>query len=262
MNEEQFTDLAVRCQAGEEGAAEQLLRLAFVPVSYQCGRILTDAQEAGNLTAQIMAELSAKLPALPNPANFQKWMQHLIASHCAQTLARLRWEEPEAAVQVQMPELSGGLLDEFQTAGAVSDMLAALPDDERLCAFLHFCGGMSLMAISRGIEMDEDSVRRNLDAAQAAVRQRLAELRSSGVKLLGLGPISMLLHTDMMAAIDPADADALLYATDEEETDEDLQEPEIPEEKPKAAGMGWYVACFILLILNAASVFGIYLQLS
>lgn len=261
MNDEQFTELAIRYQAGEEGAAEQLLRLAFVPVAYQCGRILQDDTEAETLAGQILAELSEKLPSLSNPANFRKWMQHLIASRCAEALVRRRWEEPDAEHVMQMPGISGALLDDEHTACAVADMVAALPDDERLCTFLHCCGGMSLQAISRGIDMDEDGVRRNLDGAQAAVRQRLTELRSAGVKLLGLGSLSMLLNAAMVASVNPEDADELLFGSSEPEEGENAPEPEPTEEKPQKGGKGWLIAFLILLLLNALTLYGVYLQL-
>lgn len=200
MNEKEFTTLAVRTQAGEEGARRSLLETAYSAVSFQCRLILRNAEEAEKITAEIMEMLNNELDSLDNPANFQKWMQKLIASKCSHALAYLRWytwAAEESADDAGGMVLNGKLIDEAETALYVTSLVEQLPDDERLCAVLYSCGEMSLQDIARHTDFSEDTVRIQLDLVKETIKSQLNQRREEGYTFIALGTMPIMLCAAM-----------------------------------------------------------------
>ena len=50
MNSQRFAQLASQAQAGDKSSLEQLLRLAYTPVFYQCHKLLQNDSAANLLT--------------------------------------------------------------------------------------------------------------------------------------------------------------------------------------------------------------------
>lgn len=212
MNTEQLTDLAVRTQAGDEGALLQLLAELYHTVFYQCRMILQDDAAAETLTREILSAVPEKAAAMENPGNVSKWVQRRVASRCSSVLTRMRWEDPEHYFLKEQPtvQLSGGLLDEEQTAHAVAQMAACLPEEQRICMVLHSCGGMSAAAIARAIEEPEETVANRLNQAKEFLKDDIREQKKQGVTFLGLAPLPILMQTDMEASRDEAAAQSFL----------------------------------------------------
>lgn len=55
MDSKQFAQLASQAQAGDKASLEQLLVLAYTPVSYQCRKLLQNNQAAADMTKKILS---------------------------------------------------------------------------------------------------------------------------------------------------------------------------------------------------------------
>lgn len=200
MDEKDFTTLAVRTQAGEAGARRSLLETAYSAVSFQCRLILRSTEESEKITAEIMEMLNNELDSLDNPANFQKWMQKLIASKCSHALAYLRWytwAADDSAAGTSKMTLNSKLVDEAETALYVTSLVEQLPDDERLCAVLYSCGEMALQDIARHTDFSEDTVRIQLNLAKDAIQSQLNQRKADGYTFIALGTMPIMLCTTM-----------------------------------------------------------------
>lgn len=209
MNSQLFTDLAVKAQAEDEEAREQLLLEAFQPVYFLCRHILLNESMAWQVTQNILMTINSGIDAMDNPGRMVRWIQKLVASRCSQTLARLRWEEGKSA-GFQELHLPGKLLDEDQTARAVLDIICMLPEDQRVCILLYFAGGMPVKGIERHTGMTDATIRSYLEKAQLTIKDQVRVCKMQGYTFLGIAPLSVLMQTVMLLDRDEKKASAMV----------------------------------------------------
>jgi len=71
MNSQRYTKLASQAQAGDQSSLEQLLILAYTPVSYLCRKLLQNGQRAKDMTKAVLQQVPSQLHTLKNPESFE-----------------------------------------------------------------------------------------------------------------------------------------------------------------------------------------------
>lgn len=207
MNSERFAELASQAQAGDRASMEQLLLLAYTPVSYQCRKLLQNNRAAEDMTKVILQSVPSQLHTLNNPELFEKWLGSLTAKRCMRVLNQQTTEKNPPPKKVDIP---GEYLDERETAMVVDQIVDTLPDGPRICITLYCCCGIPANGIARLTGFTESAVKTHLGRAQALINGRLQKMYQQGVRFASVTSLPELLGIVMFTPRNPKAASALV----------------------------------------------------
>lgn len=207
MNSQRFTQLASQAQAGDKASLEQLLLLAYTPVSYQCRKLLQNDQSAKNITKKILKQIPARLETLKNPELFENWLGSLTAKQCMQALHQ---QTSEQTAQSKQPHIPGDHLDEREMAMVVDQIVDTLPDGPRICLTLYCCCKIPAGNIAKVTGFAEADIKTHLSQAQAHINAELKKLAQQGIRFASVTSIPELLQMAMYTPRNPKAAAALV----------------------------------------------------
>ena len=210
MNRELFADLALRSQTGNRAAMEQLLLLAYAPVSSLCRKLLQNSRTARMMTREILTLIYTNLDSLTDPGEFESWIRRLTAARCMQALEELPPEDVEAQDVPNNVQIPRQTLDEYQTALAVQQMADLLPEQTRLPLLLYCCGGIEIEGIARLTHTTEDLVLEHLSRAQDNINKQLRKFHKMGIRFARITSLPELLCTSLYLGASPAVAEFMV----------------------------------------------------
>ena len=216
MEKEQLIELVKKSQAGDPAAIEALLENAYTSVSYQCRKLLKNAQDAEDVTQEVLLTLYKKLDTLQEPAAFWGWLNRITANRCMNALSRthldLSFLEDEDGHSVMddvenedeqlVPEAA---LDNAETARMIGEIVDELPPAQKMCTLLFYYDEMSVREISEITGASENTVKSRLNYARKAIKTRVLDYEKQGIKLYQISPISLLLYFLRKEAAESAD---------------------------------------------------------
>lgn len=209
MDSKQFAQLASQAQAGDKASLEQLLVLAYTPVSYQCRKLLQNNQAAADMTKKILQRIPDQLHTLKQPELFEKWLGSLTARYC---MGALRRQTEKKNPPPKKPDLHDSNLDPQETALVVDQIVDSLPDDLRICIALYCCCNLPVSGIARLTGFAESDVQAHLARGQARIKGQLQKLHQQGVRFASVGPLPGMLQTAMYASGNSKAASAMVHS--------------------------------------------------
>lgn len=217
MDNSRLEALVKKSQKGDTGAIEELLRISYTPVSYQCRRFLKTGQDAEDMTQEILLLLYTKLDTLKEPAAYWGWLGRMTANRCKNALTRTQENLPlledgdgnsildvmENEDRQTIPEEA---FDNAETARMIGGIVDALPDAQRDCILLYYYDEMSIKEIAGVTGTSENTVKSRLNYARRTIRENvLAYEKEQGIRLHSLAPIPLLLYFLRMSAEESVD---------------------------------------------------------
>lgn len=219
MEKEQLIALVEESQSGNKEAMERLLRYAHTSVSYQCRKMLNNAQDAEDMTQEVLVTIYTKLDTLHEPAAFHKWVARITSSRCINALHRTHVEcqfaedEEGHSILDTLEELDEQVIpdkaiDNAETVRMIEQIVGSLPDLQRAATLMFYYNEMSVKEIARTMEVSENTVKSRLNYARKAIKEKVLDYEKQGVKLYGLSPLPFLLYFLRLAAQKNADKEA------------------------------------------------------
>ena len=202
MNSDICIQLVVQSRSGSRKAMLHLLRLAHTPVSYLCRKLISNQMASEIMTRQVLSAIPRQLPALNDPAEFEKWVSRIAASRCMQSLSQIERPARDDS-ELIMPEVPAGNLDTLQTAKLVEQLVDLLPEEPRLCLLLYSCAGLRLKGISQLTGFPEAAVLDYLNQAQKTINGQLRQYHKNGVHFDPIPALSTLVRTAMYSTANP-----------------------------------------------------------
>lgn len=222
MENKEITALIKKSQRGDAAAMEELLRAAYVLVSYQCRRFLKTGADAEDMTQEVLLLLYTKLDTLKEPAAFWGWLGRLTANRCKNALTRTHADLPiledgegnsvldavESGDRTAVPEEA---FDNAETARMIGGIVDALPEAQRDCVLLYYYDEMSVKEIAEVLGASENTVKSRLNYARKTIKENVLDYeKKQGIRLHSLAPIPLLyyfLHMDAQACADAGKAE-------------------------------------------------------
>lgn len=212
MDNIDITGLVRKCQSGDQSAMEELLRAAYVPVSYQCRRFLKTGADAEDMTQEILLLIYTKIGTLNEPAAFWGWLGRMTANRCKNALTRTHEDLPvledeegnsvldsiENEDRQTVPEEA---FDNAETARMIGGIVDALPEAQRDCVLLYYYDEMSVKEIAEVLGASENTVKSRLNYARKTIKENVLDYeKKQGIRLHSLAPIPLLLYFLRMEA--------------------------------------------------------------
>ena len=219
MEKEQLIALVRKSQSGDAAAIEKLLTFAHASVSYQCRKMLTNEQDAEDMTQEVLVTIYTKLDTLQEPAAFHKWVNQITASRCINALNRTHVEyqfaedEEGHSILDTLEELDEQMIpdkaiDNAETVRMIGEIVEGLPDVQRAATLMFYFSEMSVKEIAQAMHVSENTVKSRLNYARKAIKEKVLDYEKQGIKLYGLSPLPYLLYFLRLAARSSADRKA------------------------------------------------------
>lgn len=211
MEKEKLIALVKKSQSGDAEAMEELLQFAHTSVSYQCRKMLKNAQDAEDMTQEVLVTIYTKLDTLQDPAAFQKWANQITASRCINALNRSRVEyqfaedEEGHSILDNLEDLDAQripdkVIDNAETARMIGQIVENLPDAQRAATLMFYYDEMSVKEIAMAMGVSENTVKSRLNYARKTIKDQVLDYEKQGIKLYGLSPLPFLLYFLRLAA--------------------------------------------------------------
>ena len=219
MEKEQLITLVKKSQSGDTVAIEKLLQYAHTSVSYQCRKMLSNEQDAEDMTQEVLVTIYTKLDTLQEPAAFHKWVNQITSSRCINALNRTHVEyqfaedEEGHSILDTLEELDEQVIpdkaiDNAETVRMIEEIVGSLPDVQRAATLMFYYNEMSVKEIAQAMNVSENTVKSRLNYARKAIKEKVLDYEKQGVKLYGLSPLPFLLYFLRLAAQGSADKKA------------------------------------------------------
>jgi RNA polymerase sigma-70 factor (ECF subfamily) len=166
--------LALRCQAGEATAFEDLVALMERPLLYYATKLTGDVEWAIDVLQEVWLKAFRGIRGLKDPASLRPWLYriaHGIAiDHIRQHISRNRAEEAHVAELQDTADPSFTDID----AAAIHDALNVLDPKHREVLVLYFVEDFSLAEIAMVISCPEGTVKSRLHYAKRTMKEILS----------------------------------------------------------------------------------------
>lgn len=224
MEKEQMIELVRKSQAGDMDAMNELIRKAHTSVSYQCRKLLKNAQDAEDVTQEVMLTVYTKLGSLQEPAAFWGWLSRITANRCMNALSRthvdlqILEDEDGHSMLDDIENLDKQLvpdeaIDNAETRRMIWEIVGKLPEAQRMVTLLFYYDELSVKQIASIMGTSENTAKSRLNYARKALKDGVLDYeKKHGVKLHVLSPIPFLLYflrKEAEEGADPAAAQAM-----------------------------------------------------
>ena len=170
MEKEQLIALVRKSRSGDTESIEKLLQYAHTSVSYQCRKMLNNAQDAEDMTQEVLVTIYTKLDTLQEPAAFNKWVNQITATRCINALNRTHVEyqfaedEEGHSILDTLEELDEQVIpdkaiDNAETARMIEEIVEGLPDVQRAATLMFYYDEMSVKEIAKTMKVSENTVK-------------------------------------------------------------------------------------------------------
>ena len=173
-NRAQYEWMALRCQAGEPGAFEDLIAVMERPLLYYAMTLTGNADSALDVLQEVWIKALRGLRTLRDPSSLRSWlytMTHGIA------VDRIRKNySREQAEKVQFDEFQEAEEPSFaeEDAAAVHAALNQIGIHHREVLVLHFLEDLSLAEIAKVVGCSEGTVKSRIHYAKRAMKEILS----------------------------------------------------------------------------------------
>ena len=205
MDEQALLSLIERSRRGEPEAQDALVRSAQNRVYYHCKKMLKHEQDAQDATQDVLIAMLTNLDKLREPAAFWGWLNGITANRCRHLLSapHKEWQIPEDEDGSSMLDdletldaqtLPAEALERAETRRMMTELVDALPPDQRMTVLFYYYDEMSVGQIAEAMSVSEGTVKSRLNYARKAIRRGVEEAERRGdIKLHSVSPLLLLL---------------------------------------------------------------------
>ena len=147
--------------AEHAGVLERLYRAEYTGMVRLAYTLVGSNAEAEDLVQDSFVEVSRRLDEIRKPGAY---LRSAVVSRCRSALRRRR------VMAMHPPEPPAGLASD---AGELWDVLATLPEDQRIAVVLRYYGGYKASEIAKIVDMPGATVRSHLRRGLTALRKEL-----------------------------------------------------------------------------------------
>lgn len=199
----EMESLVLRARNRDEEAIAELYQATCTKAFYVAKSICRDESEAQDVLQDSYYKAFRDLDRLQNPAVFPAWVSRIVANQAKDRLkarksvvlfseletdseAPLEFEDDRPAFR---PD---DWVDRNEVRRLVQEVLAALPEEQRVCMVLYYFNRMTTREIALELEISENTVKSRLKYGKQKMKTELEALEKKGVDFWGMLPVQLL----------------------------------------------------------------------
>ena len=166
--------IVLRCQAGEESAFEDLIRLMQRPLLYYATKVTGNPEVALDVLQDVWLKVFREIRRLRNPGSLRPWLYRIAHGIAVdRTRQRISWIRTQEAHIAELSE-SEDVSFTREDAAAIHEALNELGTKHREVLVLYFLEEFSLAEIAMVIGCSEGTVKSRLHYAKKKMKQILS----------------------------------------------------------------------------------------
>ena len=229
MERSQLITWIEKSRQGDPDAQEKLVRETQNRVYYHCKKFLKNEQDAQDAAQDVLITMITSLDKLKEPAAFWGWLNGITANRCKHLLSRgaKEWQIPEDEEGNSMLDsvetlddqtVPDKVLDNAETQRLVTDIIDALPPEQRMTVTFFYYDEMSVKEIAAAMDVSEGTVKSRLNYARKTIKLEVEKLeKKDGTKLYSVSILPFLAYFlrrgAQSEALSPAAAQSLTQGT-------------------------------------------------
>lgn len=229
MERSQLITWIEKSRQGDPDAQEKLVRETQNRVYYHCKKFLKNEQDAQDAAQDVLITMITSLDKLKEPAAFWGWLNGITANRCKHLLSRgaKEWQIPEDEEGNSMLDsvetlddqtVPDKVLDNAETQRLVTDIIDALPPEQRMTVTFFYYDEMSVKEIAAAMDVSEGTVKSRLNYARKTIKLEVEKLeKKDGTKLYSVSILPFLAYFlrrgAQSEALSPAAAQSLTRGT-------------------------------------------------
>ena len=195
-----LTELVEKVKQQDQQAFEELYN-AYYPAGFSLAlQFVKNEEDALDIMQDVFITVYSKLDTLGDAAKFKSWYMQIVANKCRDYLKKQKplsftdanaYDE-EGALQFDIEETDRDFIPEeavdySETVQIVDEMIAELPEEQRLCVLLYFANDMSIPEIAKALQVSEATIKSRLKYGKDKIRAKVDQYeKKTGTKLYGL----------------------------------------------------------------------------
>lgn len=174
-NREVTAEIIEACRRGDRDAFRALYetykdRVYSIALYYFHG----DASAAGDVTQQVFLKLMTAIAQFRGEAGFSTWLYRMVVNACTDVSRRRKpTVEPSVIDQHAAPGSQEEDFTQSQTASAVRDAVAGLPDRFRIAVLLRYFDELSYEEMAKVLQCSAGTVASRLSRGHKLLAERL-----------------------------------------------------------------------------------------
>ena len=166
--------LVVRCQAGEAGAMEDLVRRWRLPLLSHAGALLGRADsEVGDVVQETWIAVIRGLRRLDDPARFRAWMFRILTNKCADCISRRQRNRKLTHDHAQSIAFESDRPTALDNADALRQAIASLDFHRQAMLRMFYIEEMSVEEIAQALAIPTGTVKSRLYHTRQQLRALL-----------------------------------------------------------------------------------------
>jgi len=172
-NSAQYEWMALRCQAGEAGAFEDLIAVMERPLLYYAASLTGNSDSALDVLQDVWIKVFRGIHKLKNPGSLRSWLYSITHGIAVDRIRKNYYREQ--AEKIQLEEFVEAEEPSFaeEDAAAVHAALGQIGLLHREALVLHFLEDLSLAEIAEVVGCSEGTVKSRIHYAKQAMKKIL-----------------------------------------------------------------------------------------
>jgi len=167
--------LVIRCQAGDDGAFEELMRAMQPRLSYFVERRAGGGRDAGDLLQDVWIDVYRRLPSLKEPKAFRAWLYRIVRNRIISASRRVTLATRPLPEGGRDEPAGPGPETRSRDSELLHRALHQLSPEHREVLVLRFLEGMGNEEIAVAIDCPEGTVRSRIHYAKRALRRAMED---------------------------------------------------------------------------------------
>lgn len=202
----ELTELIEKVKQHDRQAFEELYN-QYYPMGFSLSlQFVKNESDALDIMQDAFITVYSKLDSLEDTSKFKSWYMQIVANKCRDFLKKqnplsftdANAYDDEGALKFDIEEtdrdfIPESAVDYSETVRIVDEMIAELPEEQRLCILLYFANDMKIPEIAKALQVSEATVKSRLKYGKDKIRAKTDEYqKKTGTKLYGLTGLSIL----------------------------------------------------------------------
>ena len=202
----ELTQLIEKVKQQDQQAFEELYNRYYQAGFSLALQFVKNQDDALDIMHDVFVTVYSKLGLLESAAKFKSWYMQIVANKCKDFLKKqmpLSFTDANAydedgALQFEIEETHRDFIPEeavdySETVRIVDEMIAELPEEQRLCILLYFANDMTIPEIAQALQVSEATVKSRLKYGKDKIRAKTdAYEKKTGTRLYSLAGLMLI----------------------------------------------------------------------
>lgn len=195
--------LVKKVKKKDKKAFEKIFNMTYSSAMLIAIKTTNNKLDAEDIVQDAYIQVLKNINLLQDDSKFVPWFNKIVVNKCYEYLRKkqpiLFSEDDKENIELNKlvnEDINFNPEDYFdynETMRYIDNILAVLPDDQRLCIMMYYYNEMSINEISELLNVSNNTVKSRLNYGRKKIRIELEKLEKEGVKLYNVAPMKLVL---------------------------------------------------------------------